>query len=360
MKFVSLLLSVFFFSASHSQHVLFGEKNPNASSQSVYFDQDGMLYPDIRISTNSLLNAKSSLLHWYSQNPSITDSLFASNGIKAAKKSDSNEYQLHFLFQLNDSLLAKKSRELDSLSKNEGLEFYIHGYRKSYLQNEKDVTSVTEFDYLTKSLDSSRTRKNLVVHVYWDGLYDCCYSMNSKHNKELFKLFKEADVNTNAISICFANLLFRSKNKDINIVAHSLGSKIALKSVLYPQLNSKNIKIALIAPALSADFFKKSVLETSSIKNRSWLIFYNEKDFVLRKKDNKVGWFGPGVYAYGPTTLGCNYKNEAEDLKKWMTNYNSTIQFDVIDKTKIGKCHSLRCYTKNQNLIEVSRFLENK
>ena len=351
-----------------SQHVIFGEKHPNATSNSIYFDKDGMIYPDVTISNEALLKCRSSLVQWYSQHPRFTDSLlhlYQLPSKKGAIETDgsldtNNWYSFETLHNLNDVLIRKKSEQLDSIANGNGLEFYIHGYRKSYLENGRDVTSVAEFGYLKSSLDSTRTRKNLVVYVYWDGMYDCCFSSNFKKNKQLFKLFQTAGGNANLVSLSFTKLLENSTSKNINIVAHSLGTKIAVQGVMDCRNFNPVFNVCLIAPAIPASLIKDAYFDHLELPNCNWLILYNEKDFVLKKKDNKVGVFGPGAYKYGVTTLGCNKRNDAKKLDNWMNDTKPTVSFELVDKTYLGKCHSLRCYTKNQNLIEVSSFFESR
>jgi hypothetical protein len=270
------------------------------------------------------------------------------------------EDRIKAIQDLNDTLIKQKISYLDSLADGNGLEFYIHGFRKSYLENGKDVTSVTEFGYLTASLDSNRTRKNLVVRVYWDGTYDCCFSKDFKKNKELFQLFQKAGKNANNVSASFTKMLEWSASDKINVVAHSLGTKIAVQGILNCKNPTRQFNVCLIAPAISGKLISDLYSNNSVVPNCSWLVFYNKKDFVLKKKDNKIGILGPGAYKYEVTTLGCNKRNDAKKLKSWMSKNRPGVKFELVNKTNIGKCHSLRCYTKNQHLIEVSNFLEQK
>ena len=74
--------------------------------------------------------------------------------------------------------------------------------------------------------------------------------------------------------------------------------------------------------------------------------------------DNKIGVFGPGVKKYGATGLGCNYHNELLKLAAYFQTNYPTISFQLNNKTTIGKCHSLRCYTQAAALNEVALFLQ--
>jgi hypothetical protein len=86
--------------------------------------------------------------------------------------------------------------------------------------------------------------------------------------------------------------------------------------------------------------------------NYSLFIIYNEKDFVLKKRDNKIGILGPGPYKYGITTLGCNHHKCTIKLEKYFkTNYpNSPIH--LYNLSYIGKCHHVRCYCYGVNIEE--------
>lgn len=365
-----LLFAILFIGALpvQGQSVVFGEKHPLEAVNSIFFDKDGMIYPDVVITNKSLRLYGNSLVQWYSYNKHFTDSLLTLYGLPNHKflpvtghgNDSTSLYTFETLQKLNDALIAEKSRQLDSIANGNGLEFYIHGFRKSYHENGKDVTSVTEFGYLTASLDSNRTRENLVVRVYWDGTYDCCFSKDFKKNKELFQLFQKAGKNANNVSASFTKMLEWSASDKINVVAHSLGTKIAVQGILNCKNPTRQFNVCLIAPAISGKLISDLYSNNSVVPYCSWLVFYNKKDFVLKKKDNKIGILGPGAYKYEVTTLGCNKRNDAKKLKSWMSKNRPGVKFELVNKTNIGKCHSLRCYTKNQHLIEVSNFLEQK
>ncbi|MFT7121306.1 MAG: hypothetical protein ACJAZ9_001484 [Neolewinella sp.] len=34
-------------------------------------------------------------------------------------------------------------------------------------------------------------KKPLFIEVYWDGTYDCCFSLKTKRNREIFELFEQ-------------------------------------------------------------------------------------------------------------------------------------------------------------------------
>lgn len=347
-----------------AQHVVFGQKHPNDTLTSIYFDCKGFIYPDNVVQNTELLACKASLYDWYNTHTEYTDSILDVYNISKLRVTiesshgQASETTYRFISSLNDTLIKEKIRYLDSLANGNGLEFYIHGFRKSYLENERDVTSVTEFGMLASELDKTRTRKNLVVRVYWDGMYDCCFSANRKKNTELFELFETAAQHAESVSNSFSKLLYSSTSASINIIGHSLGAKVAVQGVLESANYTSKFNVCLIAPAIPGSLINMYYEEMEILPSCKWLVVYNEKDFVLKKKDNKVGMFGPGAHRYGETTLGCNKNKDAEKLEKWMKEKRPNIPFNLLDKTEIGKCHSLRCYTKNDQLTEVSTFLE--
>jgi len=362
MRFVLIGVLLFITNWSSAQHVIFGKKNPADTLNSIYFDSHGMIYPDCKLSNTDLLNCYGSLHTWYNTHKEFTDSILDTYRISTEQitvvSSLGTNQEFRFLSALNDTLIKRKIHYLDSLANGNGLEFYIHGYRKSYLENERDVTSVTEFGLLDTELNKTRSRKNLIVHMYWDGMYDCCFSANHKKNTELFELFETAGTHADNVAKSFSKLLNSSSSLSINIIGHSLGAKIAVQGVLESINYTTYFKVCLIAPAIPASLIQAFYEEKEHLPSCSWMILYNEKDFVLKKKDNKVGLFGPGSHKYGETTLGCNKSNDALKLEKWMKAQRADIPFVLVDKTNIGKCHSLRCYTRDARLTEVSTFLE--
>lgn len=355
MKQILSILTLFCTALAFSQHVNFAQKNPGDRSTSIYFDCNGFIYPPLSIDQKELAGMNGSLMNWYSVHLKETDSLMELFHIPL---NHSGAESRKGIYDLNDSLIKRKIQYLDSLASGNGLEFYIHGFRKSYIENGQDVTSVAEFAMLEKSLDSTRTRKNLVVWMYWDGMYDCCFSSDFKKNKTLFELYETANLNADKVSESFKKMLGLSRSKKINIVAHSLGTKIAVQSVLTSNNLEAQFTLCLIEPAIPGSLIQNYYEQTTELPNCKWLIVYNENDFVLKKKDNILGVFGPGAYKYGVTTLGCNKRKDAEKLQHWMNKTRPTVLFQLIDKSVLGKSHSLRYYTKNPNLTEVSQFLE--
>lgn len=350
MKFiVGIALTFLTLTKSLGQHVLFGERNRMLHENNLFFDKEGFLYPERFISDSSLTKANSSLRLWYHENTVVTDSLLNNFGI--AKQLKTTEHQL--IAQLNDSLISEKARFLST--NQTSLTFVIHGFRKNFNETGIDVSSVTEFQLFNEAMKRNTTDFKSIA-VYWDGLYDCCFSLNSKKNKEIFELFEQATKHAVLVGNQLHRLIEKTSVASVTLIGHSLGAKVAVQFTPDGAL-SKKYRVCLIAPALSAEAIKQlyqSLPEKAAI---NWLIVYNENDFVLKKKDNKIGVFGPGVKKYGATGLGCNYHNELLRLAVYLQTNYPTVSIHLDNKTNIGKCHSLRCYTQANTLVEVANFI---
>jgi hypothetical protein len=331
------------------QHVLFGERNRLLHENNLFFDKEGFLYPEIFISDSSLASANNSLRLWYQSNILVTDSLLNHYGIRHHSSSIDNQVAI----QLNDSLVSEKARFFST--NYNALNFVIHGFRKNFNETGIDVSSVTEFQLFNEEIERYHSEFES-ISVYWDGLYDCCFSLNSKKNKQLFRLFEEASLQASNVGQQLHRLIAKTAVKNITLIGHSLGAKVAIQ--LHPaSISNKTIHLCLIAPALSAAAIKELYEKLPQTADIRWLIVYNEADFVLKKKDNKMGLFGPGATKYGPTGLGCNYRNELSQLFATIQKNHPLVSFKLVNKTSIGKCHSLRCYTRDENLKEVSQFI---
>lgn len=346
---IGIVLFFLSFQPIFGQHVLFGERNRSFHEKNLFFDQEGFLYPEIFISDSSLAASNNSLRLWFQKNTLVTDSLLNHFGISHHSSSIDNQIAI----QLNDSLVSEKAR---FLSKNyKALTFVIHGFRKNFKETGIDVSSVIEFQLFNEAIERYHSEFES-ISVYWDGLYDCCFSLNSKKNKQLFRLFENASFQAINVGQHLHDLIAKTTVKEITLIGHSLGAKVAIQ-IHSANVSNKTIQICLIAPALSAVALKELYEKLPQTAPVRWMIVYNEADFVLKKKDNKLGIFGPGVKKYSPTGLGCNYHNELSELSAYLHKYYPLVSFELVNKTSIGKCHSLRCYTRDENLKEVSRFI---
>lgn len=351
---------------SFGQHVYFGERSDQDTSYSIYFDKDGFPYPNYPIADTSMERAYGSLFTWFQQH----NEAFIS--ICKDYEYFPESIDRKTILTLRSAIIRRWADTINARSESyPAIAFYIHGYRKAYHQSGSDVTSVTEFGMLRQELKTYGKPEAFAVNVYWDGMYDCCFSSNFKKNKQLFRLFTEAVHQAKKTGYCLRLLTNKLHNKPLQLITHSLGAQVAV-SLLFNEPDvpanlpetpyQERISICMIAPAIGAKTLhayrnRLPVSELDSTDNYRLMILYNEADFVLQKKDPKTGFFGPGVHRYGETGLGCNYHNEAVDLQHYFETHFQGSIIRLVNCTALGQCHSLRCYTHDGNLREASNFL---
>lgn len=327
-----VLFLLLFVSNGYAQHVYFGERD--LSRTAVCFDFEGNIYPPFFISDSEMSMVESRLSIWYETHPEKKDSV------------------IHLLNLDHSASISKINDELfqyyfNAFTKNDQRSplFLVHGFRKSFHETDGDVSSVTEFERCKETVDP----RFLPVEIYWDGFYDCCFSMNKKKNTELFELFEQAYSNASNVASTLARNLSKLPTSTIQLVGHSLGGKIVLEAASLKSNPNQNWKVVAIAPAMDT-----KLLSLLSFQQTKLLILHNEQDFVLLKKDNKLGWFGPGVDDYGSTRLGCNYKNELNILSK-TEKFKSILT--VVDCSDLGKNHSWRVYIREGKMDLVNAWL---
>lgn len=361
MRAVFLVFFSCFFSFVNAQttHVLYGERDLKGEQSAVYIDKEGSFYPDYLISNSSLDNCNASLINWYAKNQN--------DFLKISKQYNCtfDKYSVENCSILNDSIISSIKQTLFSKKgATTSVSFLIHGYRKPFVKTNGDRTSPRDYSIMKETFQQKLN--TLFVEVYWDAMYDCCYSTNRKKNKALYRLLEEAEKNAIPVGQGLRKVLFNLKFDTINIITHSLGAKVALNSLFnssdsdFPTPTNNRINICLIAPALSDDSFKdyynrKTDINFKSRDNYRLIIGYNENDFVLRKK---VGWFGPGPYRYVNTTLGCNHKGCASDFEKYFTKSFENSNLKLFDLSSVGQCHLVGCYCSSGHLDEMIEFLK--
>ncbi len=327
-----ILLIILFVSKGFTQNVHFGERDLNRAA--ICYDYEGNIYPPIFISDSEMSIAESRLSIWYETHTKEKDSIIhLLNLAHSVSLSDLNDQLFHYYLKSFTN------------GDNRSPLFLVHGFRKSFHETEGDVSSVTEFERCKETVDP----RFLPVEIYWDGFYDCCFSMNKKKNTELFELFEQAYSNASKVASTFARNLSNLPSSTIQLVGHSLGGKIVLEAASLKTNQNQNWQVTAIAPAMDT-----RLLSLLSFQQTKLLILYNEHDFVLLKKDNKLGWFGPGVDDYGSTRLGCNYKNELNILSK-MEKFKTILT--VIDCSDLGKNHSWRVYIREGKMDLVNSWL---
>lgn len=350
------------FTGLSQTNVVFGERESSLNKTAIFFDRAGKMYPDYFISDTSLQNCNASIENWYITHPTEFEKI-------------SKLYNCQFTFPnerslitLNDSILSFKTRELNSLrDSNLVINILVHGFRKSFKQ-EMDRTSTQDFVFWEEMIDTKSKVKTPSIKVYWDASYDCCFSKNAAKNDSLFEMFEQSYMRADTIGLALRSVLNKLDFNQMNIIGHSLAAKVIQSCVFNVIPNSidgltqNRVNVCLIAPATSGgDAWMNYLQRNSSIPstdNIRLLILYNEKDFALRKKDNKFGLFGPGADKYGCTRLGCNEGQEAEKLAAYFDiNYsNSTIK--LVDCTKLGRFHSSRFYFESSYFDEVIKWIE--
>lgn len=343
--FVLFLISV---NQLFAQHVFFGERNLDSlewtKSPGVCFDKNGWVYPDFFIADSSMRNSNNNLKDFYLSHPAITKQIFRLYELPQA------QVLIGDLTVLNQRIIQANIERINRLNASK-ICFYIHGYRKSFHEIPNGISSPKEADNLRGFLVESEKTTPMVA-LYWDGLYDCCFSLKSKKNKQLFRLF-EASYNQ-SIEVGKGMSLFfeRIKQKEIMVITHSLGARTYLSCLeSMKETNffvNHSLKSLIIAPATSDVQFKEVVHSLSSSLNflsTKWKIVYNENDFALRKKDSKLGIFGPGFKKYGLTNLGCNKKNSLKKMDDKLKVEFPDFSIQLIDASEIGKKHSLFNYT---------------
>lgn len=344
-------------------NVVFGEREVALNQNSVFFDRTGNMYPDYFIADSSLKNCDASLEKWYISHSNEFEKIAKIYNCQFTVPDEEN------LIALNDSILAFKIRNINSFSNdNLGLNVLVHGFRKSFKQGTHDQTSTQDFLFWEEMIEQRSNQHVPSLKVYWDASYDCCFSTNSAKNDSLFEMFERTYKRADTIGLALRSVLNKLEFKQLNIIGHSLAARV-IQSCIYnvlpnsiPGLAQQRVHVCLVVPATSGGEAWANYLERNTPipldDNIRLLILYNEKDFALRKKDNKLGLFGPGADKYGCTRLGCNKGREAEKLaKSFNKNFPNSI-IKLVDCEKLGRVHSSRYYFESMYFDEVLKWIE--
>lgn len=343
-------------------NVVYGERHPILNLEAVFLDQEGSIYPDYFISNASLVESKAKLHQWYNDHPSEFLDIAKTHNCSVDFVSPST------IQQLEDTLLAQSIRKIQAMKSNTNtLNVLVHGYRKSFVKNEHDVTSTEAFSDLEQKLTTGLGVEHPTVKIYWDASYACCYSLNSKKNREMFEGFERAYHRADTIGLTVKRLLNQIDYAQLNIVGHSLAAKV-MQSCLFDLngngllcLSQARVNVCLIAPATTGkeswiNYKQRNYLIPTEDNVRIWIL-YNEHDFALKKKDNKTKLIGPGAKAYGSTTLGCNHQHELDKFEKYVKEHFVGSIFVFVDGTALGKIHSQRFYVDSPFFQEMIGFL---
>lgn len=359
---ILLLLYIFLYIPCRSQsNVLFGERG-NVSANKVFFDKEGTIYPNYLIQDSVLFKNDGCLSRWYKSEPDKFAEIAREYGCTFVAFSSDN------LKILNDSIVNAARKNINSEAKNfNSITVLIHGFRKAYKNLNEDVSSPDDYNTLTQTIDKYRRSKTYYIEIYWDCMYGCCFSKNIRRNEQLFQLFEIAQKNAESVGKNLRYLIDGLSTDTLNVLTHSLGAKVAVNMLWNTQNCTvpipffKRTNICMVAPAIAGvenfrNYYKRTQV-APDIDNYRLAIVFNEKDFVLKKKDNKIGVVGPGPYKYGNTTLGCNFGNSAIDLKNYFTKNFPHSYLELINKSVVGKCHLVSCYCNFDNLKSASLFM---
>jgi len=144
-----VLVASFFVETSYAlsqQNVLYGERPDSLNHPSVFFDREGNLYPDYYISDSSLQAASASLSQWYLKHNDAFEAIARSYNCSMQIANHEN------IRILQDSIRNRKIASLNAHHDAMTLNILIHGFRKSFYENGKDVTSVKDFGLLEEDL----------------------------------------------------------------------------------------------------------------------------------------------------------------------------------------------------------------
>lgn len=344
-------------------NVLYGERSPQMNVDAIFLDQEGSIYPDFFISNESLMKSKAKIHSWYSDHPSEFKEI--AKQVNCPVETASTEH----IQQLEDTLLKRSIRKIQGMKTSSSiLNVLVHGYRKSFAQNEHDdLTSIESFTNLERKLDEGLGVHHPTLKIYWDASYDCCYSLDGKKNRIMFEEFEQAYHRADTIGISLKKLLNSVDYKQLNIVGHSLAAKV-MQSCLYDKngngilcLSQARVNVCLIAPATTGieswvNYKQRNYVIPEEDNLRIWML-YNEKDFALKKKDNHFEWFGPGALAYGATTLGCNYKHTLDKFEHYTKEYFAGSTFVFMNGTSLGKIHSQQYYLNSPFFLDLIDFI---
>ena len=345
--------------------MVFGERSTESNLRGIYLDAAGTIYPDYFISDSDMEENDGLLNNWYRSHPKEFLEIADRYECTFAEWNENNAAIL------NDSVLIRNIRRLGSL--HEGVtkvSFLVHGFRKPFYPTQGGRPSPADYNEWKELIDKASGHSNAFIEVYWDGMYGCCFSTNSKKNKALFKIFEEAQRNATEVGKTLRRVLSGVPFDTLHVFSHSLGARV-IGTALYnlspcenPVPFDKQVRICMIAPAISGDDIAKYYYERPGIDtwenrdNYKLAIVFNEKDFVLRKKDAAIGLLGPGPYKYGNTSLGCNHKKSVEKLLKYFNKLYPISPIRAFNFEEVGKCHHVYCYCRQERFQEVMKYLE--
>lgn len=354
--FLTVICTCITLGQDHSKSVLYGEhttvlETDGTDFKRIYLDKNGHYYPEALIPDSALKASQSEILQWSKTHEAEFIAIAHHYGLQFDAFTQKNYDALQ---QAIIKTIVKGINETASAYKS--VSILIHGFRKPFKTRLRTADSWSHADNKTvKQIMTDHLDKTFFVEVFWDGAYDCCITRRMKKNKTIFKLF-ENYASSNAVTTGY-NLrkVVSLLNADtINVVSHSTGAKVSTTllcnayanqvtsaMLAIPTPSQSKINHCLLAPAMSKTPFQSyfdrvTELAFKTNDNYTLSIIYNEKDFVLLKKEPVLMVVGPGPKKYGLTTLGCNHKKEVQKLEAlFKTSYtNSTFNAYKIGPAK--------------------------
>ncbi|GAA4892539.1 hypothetical protein GCM10023311_16290 [Flaviramulus aquimarinus] len=349
-----------------NQNVLYGEKinyfKPSENTFRVFFDKEGGLYPEEFISNKDMIINESTLREYYSNNQ--LKFVKIARGLNHDFKSFTEANYRAFQTSLVNENLQLLNNKINSNSK---VFVLTHGFRKPISSRYGGSSSQEDNEFLKEAiLEQAALGSDIkFIEIYWDATYDCCVGRNLKTNKRIFELFENQAIgNANKVGYSLRNLLSKIKANEINIIGHSLGTRVVSASLFnlkdsdienfklsFETPTQQKINVCLIAPAISSDLFTEYYERTTMNEdfktndNYKLTVIYNKDDLVLKKKWKKI--FGPGSLKYGNTSLGCNCNNDAITLDTMFKDSFPNSEFENIE-AKIGKNHHIMKYVNSK------------
>lgn len=331
----------------YSHSVLYGERAglPNLpNTHRIFLDRNGDLYPGQTIPDSLLAGANASLAELFAQQPGLFPT--AQPGFGA--------YQ--------DSLLRSELAALNALA-GQSTEVFalVHGFRKPFRSIQGGRTAQSEYLLLQQKIRNAApaSAKPLFLEIYWDGTYDCCFSLKAKRNREIFELFElKAQRYASAAGYRLRPLLAGIDTERLRLVGHSLGVRLLAAATFNaysedvpegiltgPTPAQTTVDLCLIGPAIAGDVFERygqrGQEERPTKDNYRLAILYNKKDFVLKKR---IFIFGPGPRRFGDTSLGADRRRSIQKLtERFETEFSGSVLKTY--EVDIGKSHAIRHYS---------------
>lgn len=355
------------FGQENLKSVLYGEKDLILKSQDgverIFLDKNGDYYPDFFISDTELKQSDSELFKWSKANVEKFIEIGKVYNLYFVSFSDEN-YQM-----LQSKIIETRIESISDKSLNfQSVSVLIHGFRKPFKTRDRSIDSWSYDDNnFVGEIIKSKLANTFIIEIYWDGAYDCCFTRKMKNNKVIFELF-EKYATQNAISTGYSlrQIISKLQTDKLNIISHSTGAIVSSTLLFnayrnevkseFKDFNTPDQKLVnhcLMAPAIPSKPYEEYYDRNTDRKyrekdNYTLTVIYNEKDFVLLKKDPEMLVFGPGPMKYGVTTLGCNHKKE---IKKLENIFDSKYPVSKIDTKEIGplKNHLFTYYSSSNN-----------